>query len=122
MSVQKALLPGLWSVMDSGGHGSAKVIYPCFLPLLSQLVDKVTYMYIIGKWDNPLPFVMLYTTKNISQTIYYSPCHYLELPVVIRNPNPQVMILMILAMIIIIIHVGYDTHDNTGHDTYDTWI
>ena len=42
VSVQKAILPGLWSVMDSGGHGSAKVIYPCFLPLLSQLVDKVT--------------------------------------------------------------------------------
>ena len=43
VSVQKAILPGLWSVMDSGGHGSAKVIYPCFLPLLSQLVDKVRY-------------------------------------------------------------------------------
>ena len=42
VSVQKSILPGLWSVMDSGGHGSAKVIYPCFLPLLSQLVDKVT--------------------------------------------------------------------------------
>ena len=45
VSVQKAILPGLWSVMDSGGHGSAKVIYPCFLPLLSQLVDKVN-----GQW------------------------------------------------------------------------
>jgi hypothetical protein len=54
VSVQKALLPGLWSVMDLGGHGSAKVIYPCFLPLLSQLVDKVTY---VGKCDDPLPFV-----------------------------------------------------------------
>ena len=41
VNVQKAILAGLWSMMDSGGHGSAKVIYPCFLPLLSQLVDKV---------------------------------------------------------------------------------
>ena len=44
MNVQKAILPGLWAVMDSGGHGCAKVIHPCFLPLLSHLVDKVSHV------------------------------------------------------------------------------
>ena len=41
MSIEKALLPGLWSLMDAGGYGSAKITYPCLLPLLSRLVDKV---------------------------------------------------------------------------------
>ena len=42
MNVQKALLPGLWSMLVAGGNGSARVIYPCLLPLLSKLSEKVS--------------------------------------------------------------------------------
>ena len=48
VNVQKAILPGLWAVLDSGGYGCAKVIYPCFLPLLSQLVNKVRLITSVG--------------------------------------------------------------------------
>lgn len=41
MNIQKALLPGLWSLLAAGGYGSAKVAYPCLLPLLSKLVEQV---------------------------------------------------------------------------------
>ncbi len=41
MSIDKALLPGVWSLLAAGGYGSAKVTYPCLLPLLSRLVEKV---------------------------------------------------------------------------------
>ena len=41
VNVRKGLLPGLWSFLKSGGHGSAKITYPCILPLLSILTDKV---------------------------------------------------------------------------------
>ena len=41
VNVQKALLPGLWSLLAAGGYGSAKVTYPCLLPLLNKLVEQV---------------------------------------------------------------------------------
>ena len=40
--MEKALLPGMWSLLEAGGYGSAKVIYPCLLPLLSRLLEKVS--------------------------------------------------------------------------------
>ena len=41
MNIEKALLPGMWSLMRAGGYGSARMSFPCLLPLLSRLVDKV---------------------------------------------------------------------------------
>ena len=43
MSIEKTVLPGVWSMLDGGGYGSAKITYPCLLPLLSKLVEKVRY-------------------------------------------------------------------------------
>ena len=39
--MQKALLPGLWSLLNAGGYGSARIAYKFLLPLLSKLVDQV---------------------------------------------------------------------------------
>lgn len=44
VNVQKALLPGLWSLLNAGGYGSAKVAYPCLLPFLRELVKQVRYI------------------------------------------------------------------------------
>lgn len=41
INVQKALLPGLWSLLNAGGYGSARIAYKFLLPLLSKLVDQV---------------------------------------------------------------------------------
>ena len=41
MNVEKALLPGLWSLLKEGGHGCASIAYPCLLPLVSRLMEKV---------------------------------------------------------------------------------
>ena len=41
VNVQKALLPGLWSLMATGGHGCALTVYPCLLPLVSKLKEVV---------------------------------------------------------------------------------
>ena len=49
MNIQKALLPGLWSMLAAGGYGSAKVTYPCLLPLLSKLVEQVSVSFRIVK-------------------------------------------------------------------------
>ena len=43
VSIEKTVLPGVWSLLDCGGYGSAKITYPCLLPLLSKLVEKVKY-------------------------------------------------------------------------------
>ena len=43
VSIEKTVLPGVWSLLDGGGYGSAKITYPCLLPLLSKLVEKVRY-------------------------------------------------------------------------------
>eukprot|EP00731_Ephydatia_muelleri_P018544 Em0011g584a len=41
INVQKALLPGLWSLLNAGGYGSARIAYKFLLPLLSKLVDQI---------------------------------------------------------------------------------
>ncbi len=41
VNVEKALLPGLWSLLKEGGYGSASIAYPCLLPLVSRLMEKV---------------------------------------------------------------------------------
>jgi hypothetical protein len=41
VNVQKALLPGLWVLLDNGGFGNTKVVYPCLLPLFHQLLVNV---------------------------------------------------------------------------------
>ena len=41
VNIQKALLPGLWSLMAAGGHGCARIAYPCLLPLVSKLTEAV---------------------------------------------------------------------------------
>ena len=41
VNIQKALLPGLWSLLAAGGYGSAKVAYPCLLPFLRELIKQV---------------------------------------------------------------------------------
>ena len=34
-------VPCVWSLLDGGGYGSAKITYPCLLPLFSKLAEKV---------------------------------------------------------------------------------
>ena len=41
VSIEKTVLPGVWSLLDGGGYGSPKITYPCLLPLLSKLVGTV---------------------------------------------------------------------------------
>nr|XP_006825327.1 PREDICTED: E3 ubiquitin-protein ligase listerin-like [Saccoglossus kowalevskii] len=41
INVRKALLPKLWSVFRQGGNGSASVVYPNFLPLLSKIPSEI---------------------------------------------------------------------------------
>ena len=52
MSIEKTVLPGVWSLLDGGGYGSAKITYPCLLPLLmiSKLVEKVRYSQLQLHW------------------------------------------------------------------------
>ena len=38
---RKGVFPRLWSMLRSGGHGNASVIYPNLLPLLSKIPDDV---------------------------------------------------------------------------------
>ena len=42
MNVSKAVIPGMWQLLNDGGHGSAKMIYPSLLTLLTRLVHKVS--------------------------------------------------------------------------------
>ena len=43
MNVTKAVLPGLWQLLGGGGHGSARLVYPCLPPLLATLVQQVRH-------------------------------------------------------------------------------
>ena len=77
MNVQKAILPGLWAVMDSGGHGCAKVIHPCFLPLLSHLVDKVSHVtfdcrILLLIFSLSLPHSLRYTNEIVTLLSLFS--------------------------------------------------
>ena len=31
VSIEKTVLPGVWSLLDGGGYGSAKITYPCLV-------------------------------------------------------------------------------------------
>ncbi len=39
---RKGVLPRLWSLLKSGGNGSAHIIYPNLLPFLSKIPTDVT--------------------------------------------------------------------------------
>ena len=45
VNVQKAVLPGVWQLLSGGGHGSARLAYPCLLQLLKKLVKQVSAVY-----------------------------------------------------------------------------
>lgn len=57
INIQKAMLPGLWTLLGNGGCGNTKVVYPCLLPLLSQLLkvhsnDVGVALNFIGRMRN----------------------------------------------------------------------